>query len=322
MRRASASMLFALVALLMASGHAKAQGAGPALTLIAPEGLAGWSAPGASSKCLANVSGTLNVSQCAGWLRTEKPVYGDYVVTFELRARVPETRVFLGLLGSSSKEGRPEYFVGLPLLGPAAASPESVQRFDMLAISETARAQAMKPEREWQTYVVTRNRQGVHVLLNGTQILSSGPIRASDGWIGFTADQGAFELRAVALRHLMPPPSAGSGVGAVRIPGELADGAYRLGPGISPPKLVHEERPSYPPDALAARIEGAVMIECVVDTDGTVGKATVIRSLDDRYGLDDEALKAARRWRFRPGTRNGVAVPVWITIQLSFTLRK
>ncbi len=55
--------------------------------------------------------------------------------------------------------------------------------------------------------------------------------------------------------------------------------------------------------------------------DGTVGPVKVVRSLDPTYGLDQEALKAARQWRFVPGTRSGVPVAVQITIELTFTLR-
>jgi TonB family protein len=319
MKGAAALTLFALVMPLAKAG---AQTPGAARPLIAPKGLSGWSAQRGSSGCVDNVSATLSVSHCAGWLRTEKPVFGDYAVTFEVRSRVAGSQVWLGVLGTSSKQGRPEYFVGIPLLG-SATEPHGVTRlFDVLALSDTARSQAMKPDGEWQAYAITRNRQGFHVLLNGTQILSSGPVRGSDGWIGFTADDGAFEVRDVLLRYLMPPPSPGPGIGAIRVPGTMVDGAYRSGAGVSLPKLVREVKPSYSAAGMAARIEGAVLIECVVELDGTIGKATVIRSLDNRYGLDDEALKAARAWRFQPGTRNGVAVPVWITIELSFTLRK
>ena len=62
-------------------------------------------------------------------------------------------------------------------------------------------------------------------------------------------------------------------------------------------------------------------IECVVQTDGTVGDLRVMRSLDRRFGLDEEAIAAAKRWRFRPGTLNGKPVPVVVTIELSFSVR-
>jgi TonB family protein len=55
--------------------------------------------------------------------------------------------------------------------------------------------------------------------------------------------------------------------------------------------------------------------------DGTVGRVAVVRSLDSTFGLDQEAIKAAKQWRFRPGTRLGEPVSVLITIELAFTLR-
>jgi periplasmic protein TonB len=55
--------------------------------------------------------------------------------------------------------------------------------------------------------------------------------------------------------------------------------------------------------------------------DGTVGDARIIRSLDQRFGLDQEAIAAAKKWRFRPGLLNGKPVPVIVTIELSFMLR-
>ena len=64
-----------------------------------------------------------------------------------------------------------------------------------------------------------------------------------------------------------------------------------------------------------------MLLECVVRTDGTVGDVQVIRSLDPTFGLDQQAVTAARKWRFAPGTRLGEAVSVLITIELTFTLR-
>jgi len=54
---------------------------------------------------------------------------------------------------------------------------------------------------------------------------------------------------------------------------------------------------------------------------GTVGDVEIVKSLDPVFGLDQEAVKAAKQWLFRPGTRFGEAVPVLITIELTFTLR-
>lgn len=49
-------------------------------------------------------------------------------------------------------------------------------------------------------------------------------------------------------------------------------------------------------------------MECVVGPDGTVGDVQVVKSLDKEHGLDDEAVKAAKQWRFNPGRRDGKPV--------------
>ena len=102
----------------------------------------------------------------------------------------------------------------------------------------------------------------------------------------------------------------------------VPDGAYRVGQtGVKMPRVVREVKPQYTPDAMRANIEGSVILECVVQPDGTIGDVRVVRSLDAVFGLDDEAVKAAKQWRFLPGMRDDVAVPVAITIELLFTLR-
>jgi TonB family protein len=98
-------------------------------------------------------------------------------------------------------------------------------------------------------------------------------------------------------------------------------GAIRGGPNVTMPALIERVSPKYTADAMRARIEGSVWIECVVLPDGSVGNARVLRSLDARFGLDQEALAAARRWRFHPGLMNGQPVPVVITIELMFSVR-
>ena len=116
----------------------------------------------------------------------------------------------------------------------------------------------------------------------------------------------------------------GSGQGSGLGPGYgggTGGGAYRPGNGVELPQLVREVKPQYTADAMRAKIQGAVFLECVVLPDGTVGDVRVTRSLDSTFGLDQEAIRAAKQWRFRPGTRFGEPVPVLITIELTFTLR-
>lgn len=112
----------------------------------------------------------------------------------------------------------------------------------------------------------------------------------------------------------------GSGLGPGR-GGGTGGGAYRPGSGITLPRVLREVKPQYTPDAMRAKVQGSVWLECIVMPDGSVGEVKVTKSLDPIFGLDQEAIKAARMWRFSPGMRQGEPVPVIITIELTFTLR-
>jgi TonB family protein len=115
-------------------------------------------------------------------------------------------------------------------------------------------------------------------------------------------------------------PGSGSGLGPGS-GGGTGGGFYRPGNGVAMPTVLTEVKPSYTADAMRQKIQGVVMVEAVVMPDGGVGQVNVVRSLDPTFGLDQEAVKAVRRWRFRPGTRFGQPVPVLVEIELTFTLR-
>ena len=112
----------------------------------------------------------------------------------------------------------------------------------------------------------------------------------------------------------------GSGLGP-GFGGGTGGGAYRPGSGVSLPTVLREVKPAYTADAMRAKVQGSVWLECIVMPDGSVGEVKVTRSLDPIFGLDQEAIKAAKMWKFRPGMRQGEPVPVIITIELTFTLR-
>jgi TonB family protein len=102
---------------------------------------------------------------------------------------------------------------------------------------------------------------------------------------------------------------------------EATPGAYQPGNGVSLPTVRKQVRPAYTRDAMNAKIEGTVLVKAVVGTDGRVSKVWIIKSLDPTHGLDEEAVKAARKWEFNPGTRFNEPVPVVVTIELTFTLK-
>lgn len=115
------------------------------------------------------------------------------------------------------------------------------------------------------------------------------------------------------------PPTIGEQAKAPQLP--LPEGVVRPGGSVTSPEVVKEVRPQYTADSMRAKIQGVIEVEAVVQADGTVGMVRVVRSLDKEHGLDDQAVRAVKQWRFRPGKRGGVAVPVLVSIELTFTLR-
>ena len=135
--------------------------------------------------------------------------------------------------------------------------------------------------------------------------LSQGP--GSDGGAGTGRGGGSGAGEGSGLG-----PGSGGGTGG---------GVFRPGSGVSMPEVVREVKPNYTLDAMRAKLQGLVVLECVVLPDGTVGDVKVVKSLDKVFGLDEQAIKAVKEWRFLPGRRFGEPVPVYVTIELAFTLR-
>ncbi len=91
--------------------------------------------------------------------------------------------------------------------------------------------------------------------------------------------------------------------------------------GVTLPSPVREVKPGYTAAAMDARIEGSVLLDVVVLDDGKVGDVTVSQSLDKEYGLDTQAVEAAKQWLFKPGTKDGKPVAVRVALQMTFTLK-
>jgi len=115
-------------------------------------------------------------------------------------------------------------------------------------------------------------------------------------------------------------PGSGSGLGPGS-GGGTGGGVFQPGNGVSAPVVIREVKPTYTSDAMRARVQGSVWVQCIVRPDGSCTDLQVVRSLDSTFGLDAKAMEAARQWRFRPGMRMGEAVSVQVIIELTFTLR-
>jgi protein TonB len=120
----------------------------------------------------------------------------------------------------------------------------------------------------------------------------------------------------LAFRLLVAVCVLGAAVAAMQ-----AQEVFNPGNGVSFPTVVKEVKPDYTPEAKAARIQGNVLLATVVLADGSVGDVTVSRSLDSTFGLDQQAVKAAKQWVFKPGMKDGKPVAVRVNIELTFTLK-
>jgi TonB family protein len=87
---------------------------------------------------------------------------------------------------------------------------------------------------------------------------------------------------------------------------------------IPPSVMVHVD-PEFSDAARQSRIQGTVLLEGIVQTDGTITGVNVRRGLDRQ--LDRNAIYAVKQWRFEPGKLNGQAVPVRLVIEVNFSLR-
>lgn len=120
---------------------------------------------------------------------------------------------------------------------------------------------------------------------------------------------------------------SGTGIGSGEGPGlgpgsggGTGGGVYRLGGGVAAPRAIKEVKPKYTGKALRDKIQGTVVLEAVVTSDGCTSQIRVVKSLDPG-GLDDEAVTAVAQWRFEPGRLAGKPVDVLVVILLDFTLR-
>jgi TonB family protein len=193
--------------------------------------------------------------------------------------------------------------------------PAEQLRYVMSGIEATDRALALKPD-----YVDALTYK--NVLLRMQANLETDPFRKQQ----LMAEADALRNRAIELNKARggvgsagvapgPPPPPPPGM-APASPSGMAP--VRVGGNIKTPTKVRDVRPVYPAEALTARIQGVVILEATIDTEGRVYDARVMRSIP---GLDEAALEAVRQWEFTPTEVNGVRVPVIMTVTVNFTLQ-
>jgi TonB family protein len=104
-------------------------------------------------------------------------------------------------------------------------------------------------------------------------------------------------------------PGSGAGTGG---------GVYKIGGGVSSPVPIFKPEPEYSEEARKAKYQGSVTLAIVIMPDGSTSNIRVIRPLG--LGLDEKAIEAVTKWRFRPSLKDGKAVAVSANVEVNFRL--
>ena len=109
----------------------------------------------------------------------------------------------------------------------------------------------------------------------------------------------------------------GPGVGPGR-GGGIGGGVFRVGGGVSAPRVLENPSPDYSEEARKAKYQGTVVLWLIVDSNGRPRDVKVARSLG--MGLDQKAIEAVKLWKFQPAMKDGTPVAVQINVEVNFHL--
>ena len=118
---------------------------------------------------------------------------------------------------------------------------------------------------------------------------------------------------------------SGGGVGAGTGPGVgpgrgggIGGGVFKVGGGVSAPKVLYQPDPEYSEEARKAKYQGTCVLWLIVGPDGKPRDIKVARNLG--MGLDEKAIEAVKQWMFEPAMKDGRPVAVQINVEVSFRL--
>lgn len=124
--------------------------------------------------------------------------------------------------------------------------------------------------------------------------------------IPLTFDPVAPTIEPLALLPVAPPPLPETG-------------PVRYDASIERPKRLYAPLPAFTPAARRLRRQGQVILEAVINKEGAVVDAKILKGLG--FGLDESALETVSTWRFEPARRNGRAIAVIYNLVINFELR-
>jgi len=100
--------------------------------------------------------------------------------------------------------------------------------------------------------------------------------------------------------------------------GGTGGGVFSVGGNVSAPVPIYKPEPPYSEEARKAKYQGTVVLWIVVDAQGGVTDAKVVKPLG--LGLDERAVETVRTWKFTPAKRAGTPVPVRVMVEVTFRL--
>jgi TonB family protein len=91
--------------------------------------------------------------------------------------------------------------------------------------------------------------------------------------------------------------------------------------GVTGPTVLYRVAPLYTAEAARAKVHGTVLLNAVVLPTGQVGDVVVAASLDKEHGMDGQAVRALRNWRFKPASKDGLPVAVVVSVELTVNIQ-
>jgi TonB family protein len=244
-----------------------------------------------------------------GWLRTSR-LFLDFVVAFEFKAATPESDAGVLVRTWPGMDGWPGrgYRFRLPTDATVEASSLFVGHRQVVTVIDQ-KPFNLRSADEWQEVRIIGHGKQVSVAVNGRPA-GVFALESYGGYILFDNKKGRVQLRNLTIASMET---------VVERPAALMTFKQLKDAGGQIPKLVHEVKPKYTPEAMKDRVRGIVLLEMTVLPDGSTGAAKLTRSLHP--DLDLSAIAAVRAWQFTPASLKGEAVPVLVEVEMSFKLK-
>jgi protein TonB len=193
---------------------------------------------------------------------------------------------------------------------PAPVRPTLVSPAEVQLPAEIA--QAGRGARGWVDFDVAMSG----ATSNWKVTMFGAPATGQAAWPPAVVDEVKRAASGVAFAPLARATSFGIGF-TIRAESGVLQWVSRLSSDLKPPTKTKDVKPVYPAEARAAGVQGVVIIEALIDEQGKVTAARILRSVP---GLDEAALDAVKGWVFTPTLKNGAPVPVNMTVTTRFAL--